>query len=171
MSTQPKAGEMLVGAYLKHVEDCEIVAYGQHSPNTGEQMELDVIGFQPEGDQEIIACEVATHIRGLNYGNADENRDKVVSKFRNAEKYIDDVFGTSHPRSYQFWSPIVRGGSATKLESLESELSEKLGHEVEMVINEDYTARIRELKSAAASSTGQQNELAFRVLQILGHMR
>ena len=57
---------MLVGAYLKHVEDCEIVAYGQQSPNTGEQMELDVIGFQPEGDQEIIACEVGTHICGLN---------------------------------------------------------------------------------------------------------
>jgi hypothetical protein len=171
MSTQPKAGEMLVGAYLKHVEDCEIVAYGQHSPNTGEQMELDVIGFQPEGDQEILACEVATHIRGLGYGSSDENKDKVISKFRNAEKYIDDVFGTSHPRSYHFWSPVVRGASATKLEELEGTLSESLGHEVEMVINEDYSAKIRELKSVAESVTDQQNELAFRMLQILGHMR
>ena len=82
MATQPKAGEMLVGAYLKHVEDCEIVAYGQHSPNTGEQVELDVIGFHPEGDQEIIACEIGTHIRGLNYNDSDENRDRVISKGR-----------------------------------------------------------------------------------------
>ena len=171
MATQPKAGEMLVGAYLKHVEGCEIVAYGQHSPNKGEQMELDVIGFHPEGDQEILACEVATHIRGLGYGNSEENREKVSAKLRNAEKYIDDVFGTSHPRSYQFWSPVVRGASATKLEELEETLSESLGHEVEMVINGDYSERIHKLKSVAASSTGQQNELAFRILQILGYMR
>lgn len=37
MTVQPKAGEMLVGAYLRLSEECEVVAYGQHSPVAGDQ--------------------------------------------------------------------------------------------------------------------------------------
>lgn len=65
MSTQPKPGEMLVCAYLKLVEECEIVAYGQHSQLEAEQMEVDVIGIQPDGKREVSTCEVSTHLLGL----------------------------------------------------------------------------------------------------------
>lgn len=99
MATQPRAGEMVVGAYLKIIEECEVVAYGQHSPIEGEQMEVDVIGIHPN-TQEIITCEVATHLRGLGYGNAEENRRRVEAKFRNAEQYVDRVFGSS--QSHRF---------------------------------------------------------------------
>ncbi|MFC6794805.1 hypothetical protein ACFQFH_11265 [Halobaculum halobium] len=107
MATQPRAGEMLVGAYLKLIEECEVVAYGQHSPLEGEQMEVDVIGIQPSGGREVITCEVATHLRGLGYGTAAENGDRVAKKFTRAERYVDRVFDAADTHRFQFWSPNV----------------------------------------------------------------
>lgn len=171
MATQPKAGEMLVGAYLKLVEECEIVAYGQHSPIEGEQMEIDVIGIQPEGEREIIACEVATHLRGLGYGNARENREKVAAKFRNAEAYVDRAFDTSETHRFQFWSPNVSNSSEQELREMATEFEDRTDIKLELVINAQYTERINELQKAAASTYSQRNELAFRFLQILEHLK
>ncbi|WP_436908194.1 hypothetical protein [Halosimplex marinum] len=170
MATQPKAGEMLVGAYLKLVEECEVVAYGQHSPLSGEQMEVDVIGFQPDDEPEVITCEVATHLRGLGYGNATENRDRVEAKFTNAEAYVDRVFGSSESHRFQFWSPKVPNASAEKLETVATEFEARTDTELELVMNGEYADRIEELRDVAASTYAQRNELAFRFLQILEHL-
>jgi len=169
MATQPRAGEMLVGAYLKIVEQCEIVAYGQHSPIAGDQMEVDVIGIHPER-QEIITCEVATHLRGLGYGNAAENRDRIESKFRNAESYVDRAFGSTESHRFQFWSPKVPNASAVKLREVAADFEDRTETELELVINGTYTNRIDELRAAAAETYAQRNELAFRLLQILEHL-
>lgn len=161
---------MLVGAYLKLVEECEIVAYGQHSPIEGEQMEVDVIGIQPDGKQEVITCEVATHLLGLGYGNSEKNRDTVAAKFRNAETYVDRVFGSSESHRFQFWSPKVPSKSEKKLEDVASEFKDRTDTKLELVMNKQYTERINELQKAAASTASQTNELAFRILQILEHL-
>jgi hypothetical protein len=172
MSTQPKAGEMLVGGYLKAVEECEIVAYGQHSPIAGEQMEVDVVGLHPEDDQAVVACEVATHIRrGLGYGTAAENRDRVASKFRNVESYVNRAFPTAESYRFEFWSPKVGGKSATKLADVATEFEARTGHELELVINGSYTERIGEMREAAGATAAQGNELGFRFLQILEHLQ
>ena len=171
MATQPRAGEMLVGAYLKLVEECEIVSYGQHSPIEGEQMEVDVIGVQPHGEQAVITCEVATHLRGLGYGNSEENRDRVASKFRNAQAYVDRVFGPAETHQFQFWSPNVPKSSADKLEQVANDFQNRTDSQLELVINETYGERINELRTVASSTYSQRNELAFRFLQILEHMK
>jgi hypothetical protein len=162
---------MLVGAYLKLVEECEIVAYGQHSPVAGEQTEVDVIGIQPAGERAVITCEVATHLGGLGYGNSDENRDRVAAKFRNAEQYVDLVFGPSESHRFQFWSPNVPNASATKLETVATEFRERTDSELELIVNDDYADRIDDLRDVAGSTVSQRNELAFRFLQILEHLR
>jgi hypothetical protein len=161
---------MFVGAYLKLIEECEIVAYGQHSPLEGEQMEVDVIGIQPDGKQEVITCEVATHLRGLGYGNSDENRERVRDKFRNAEAYVERVFGPSESHRFQFWSPNVPEKPAEKLEAVADEFEERTDVELELIMNGRYADKIQKLRREAASTYSQRNELAFRFLQILEHL-
>lgn len=60
------------------------------------------------------------------------------------------------------WSPIVRRGLLTEIE-------DKLT--VELFINGSYSAAINELRNAARLSTADINNPAFRVLQILEHLR
>jgi hypothetical protein len=162
---------MLVGAYLKIVEECEIVAYGQHSPIEGDQMEIDVIGIQPNGKQEIITCEVATHLRGLGYGTAAENAEKVEAKFKHAEEYVDRTFGGKESHRFQFWSPNVPPASETQLNDVADEFKNRTDTELELVINSEYANRIDALQQRAASTVSQRNELAFRFLQILEHLK
>lgn len=171
MSVQPKAGEMLVGAYLKLVEECELVAYGQHSPIAGDQMELDVVGFQPEGDQRIIACEVATHLGGLGYGTAEQNRERVAKKVRNADAYVERAFPSAASVRYEFWSPVVQPKSAGKLAEVAETFAAETGRELELVVNGTYRERVDELRALAGETQAQHGELAFRFLQILEHLR
>ena len=161
---------MLVGAYLKIVEECEIVAYGQHSPIEGDQMEIDVIGIQPDGNQEIITCEVATHLGGLGYGNATKNAERVASKFTHAEEYVNRTFGKASHR-FQFWSPNVPSASETQLNDVVEEFESRTGTELELVINSEYTDRVVSLQKRAENTVSQRNELAFRFLQILEHLK
>jgi len=162
---------MLVGAYLKIIEECEIVAYGQHSPIEGDQMEIDVIGIQPDGEQEVITCEVATHLRGLGYGTATENAEKVASKFKHAEEYVDRTFGRNESHRFQFWSPNVPPASETQLNDVADEFKNRTDTELELVINSEYATRIEALQERAESTVSQRNELAFRFLQIMGHLK
>jgi hypothetical protein len=53
-------GESLVGAYLRHVEKCQVVVY--NSFFTDQQGEVDVVGLR---GHEAIVCEVTTHIKGM----------------------------------------------------------------------------------------------------------
>lgn len=71
---QTQIGELIVGAYLRVINDCELVSYNQRSKEAGRQMEVDVLGVEStDGEQTVYACEVVTHIRGSLYsGSPDE---------------------------------------------------------------------------------------------------
>ena len=61
-----------------------------------------------------------------------------------------------------FWSPVVRPGVRQELEKIKG---------LELVINKDYTDYIEALKELAKKGTHDTGNPAFRVFQILGHLR
>ncbi|MEZ3163082.1 hypothetical protein ABNG03_01120 [Halorubrum sp. RMP-47] len=105
--TRAQPGEQLVGAYLRVVEECDLVTHNQRSMERGDQMELDVLGVKstPEG-QRIVACEVVTHLDGqlysgtpstdewAEYGNASYqySLEQISEKFERVVGYLDVVF-------------------------------------------------------------------------------
>lgn len=60
-----------------------------------------------------------------------------------------------------FWSPVVRRGLVPKLKATGFEL----------FINETYSRAIEDLRAKARTSSADANNPAFRVLQILEHVR
>jgi hypothetical protein len=156
-------GEYLVGAYLKFELDCGVVDYNTRPPGGGLQGlgELDVIGFDL-ANRRIYLCEVTTHLDGLQIGKgADATISKIVGKHQrqrnHAEKYLSDF----SPR-FMFWSPVVRRGLAIRLKSIDG---------LELFINGSYREAVDRLRLRAKSSTSDENNPAFRVLQILEHLR
>jgi predicted ATPase len=60
-----------------------------------------------------------------------------------------------------FWSPVVRPGLVKELDNAGFEL----------FINEKYSEAISQLRRKARASTADANNPAYRVLQILEHLR
>lgn len=183
---------MLVGSYLRLVEGCELVTYNQRSHEQGDQMEIDVIGVETtsSGEQIVYTCEVVTHIDGLHYsGDPDTDRwaeygnddyqhtlERIWRKFQSDREYIVELFDSADSYVYQFWSPVVRGNRDEKfllggLYDMADEFEEETGTELELVINEEYASRMKELQMAASNTEKDYGELGFRILQILGHLR
>ena len=160
MSTE--MGELLVGAYLKVIEECDVVAYNQRLPGGGMAGlgELDVIGLRFR-DHTAILCEVTTHIGGLTYGKSTSDtlsriRDKHLRQRGYAEARLHDFPN----RVYQFWSPRVPTGLLTAgLAAIDPEL--------QLVINAGYTERVDRLRAAARARLNDEGNDAFRLLQIL----
>ncbi|WP_254809730.1 hypothetical protein [Natronosalvus amylolyticus] len=173
MTTQPKAGELLVGAYLRVVKECELVMYNQRSSRQGDQLEIDVIGVTDteDGDQEVYICEVTTHLGGLRYGTYQESYDNLRKKFRNDRDYITEIFDSADTYKFQLWSPVVPFGLEKRLPELDTVFEGIDNMELELVINEDYSNRIDTLQVKASSTKKQFGELGFRLLQILEHTK
>lgn len=192
MTSQPESGELLVGSYLRLVEGCELVTYNQRSHEEGDQMEIDVIGVEttPSREQIVYTCEVVTHIDGLHYsGSPDTDRwaeygnedyqntlERLWRKFNSDREYITELFDSADSYVYQFWSPVVRGNRDEKfllggLFDMAELFEEETGAELELVINEKYAERMKELQSLASKTEKDYGELGFRILQILGHLR
>lgn len=185
--THPQPGEQLVGAYLRVVEECDLVTYNQRSMERGDQMELDVLGVEstPEG-QRIVACEVITHLDGQLYSGspdgdewADYGNDsyqysleRITEKFERVVGYLDVVFDDLSLAEIQLWAPYVSEGYQTDGLAEVVERTER-DHEpaVRLVINDDYTERIEELRDAAGASSKDYSETGFRFLQILEGLR
>jgi hypothetical protein len=184
MTEQPESGELLVGAYLKLVVDCELITYNQRSKEQGEQMEIDVIGINttPGGERVIYTCEVVTHLNGLHYsGSPKTDRweefgasdfqhtlERIERKFNSDREYVRELFDSADSYVFQFWSPVVPVGHRTN--GL-SKLAEEFNEELELIINDDYTQRINELREVAAETEKNHGELGFRLLQVLEHLR
>lgn len=157
-------GEELVGAYLTEVKHCDFVAYNVHPSGGGVKglNELDVIGLDLNGKKAYL-CEVVTHLRGYRFGGSTSKAvDRVLRKHRLQTRYAkENLPGFDH--QYMFWSPRVAVGP----------LSEGLGkiEKLELVINEDYSRRIEELREEARKDPRATSNSAFRLLQILGHLR
>jgi Holliday junction resolvase-like predicted endonuclease len=152
-------GESIVASYLRYVAGCELVL---HNTFTGEgQGEIDVIGLIPT-KREVIFCEVATHICGLQYGTGEETVERIKRKFERAATFGQKMFG-SDVRRYEFWSPAVRAGLLDGLTRVAREAPEPF----ELVVNSAYEKRVRALIEKAAKNTSATSDPAFRLLQIL----
>ena len=180
-------GELLVGAYLRITQDCELVTYNQRSREQGDQMELDVLGMRTnESGQTVFACEVVTHLHGLRYTGTPKNDqwseygskqyqftlEKTLKKFRADNKYVSEMFGDADEHIYQFWSPHVPEGNLTDgLTEVKSTFNSETDAKLELIINESYTHRIDELRESASNTRKDYGEPGFRILQILESLR
>lgn len=106
---------------------------------------------------------VVTHILGLQYKSPTETIKKIRDKTKNQKQYARKYLHHFSTPRYMFWSPRVPVGFLT------TEL--KKIHGLEPVINEEYTQRVRDLEAKAAKATYNAGNPAFRLLQILGHLR
>lgn len=153
-------GEDLVGAYLTRVVGCSLV---QFNLRTGvNQGEIDVVGFRLSGGAvtELWLCEVSTHTRGLG-GYRGDAAGKISSKIASVKSFAD----TQYPgieRHIEVWSPKVAPAMLAKLEATRAEHPD-----VELVANQDYAARVRELSLRARQESAYNDSPSFRLLQIL----
>jgi hypothetical protein len=156
-------GEDLVGAYLRQVQHCDLVAF---NTRTGKgQAEIDVVGVRLEqgGPRQAWFCEVSTHTSGLG-GYGGDPVKKLTAKLRSVRDYAAEVFpGVEH--NVEFWSPRVRPGLLPGLEAL------RLKHGVTLVVNEVYTERVGELVTLARKTSAFSDHPSFRMLQILTHLK
>lgn len=159
-------GESLVGSYLRYVEECDFVHYQTHDSGQGE---IDVIGMRLR-DRRVWLCEVAIHLAGLEYGKGYAgSRDKVRQKIDRAEEFAKKLF-SDQQTTYEFWSLRVPSGLVTMLHELEQEYRAR-DLDVTFVVNEMFTERIEALRSKAAATERATAEPAFRLMQILTHLR
>ena len=159
-------GDLFVGAFLKEVRSCDLVDYNVRPPGGGRagQFEFDVLGLR-FGDGTAFLCEVATHLKGLNYGVGSNQAilDKIKDKHRRQRDYASDHLGKFPNLHYMLWSPRVPKGFLTKgLARLEG---------LELVVNEDYTRAVAELRDRAGNTTRRTGNDFFRALQILEYLR
>ena len=161
-------GESLVGSYLRYVVGCEVVVYNTHTPE--QQGEIDVIGLRYGEPRAVWLCEVITHLQGTDYGGGyEEPSRKIKDKIARARAFADQAFpGDRH--HYEIWTPIAPSGIVTRFQQLaEAYVSEEL--DVSFVANLDYTARLQDLLDHARRGTKATSEPAYRMLQILTHLR
>jgi hypothetical protein len=187
-------GELLVGAYHKRINGCEVVSYNNRSEEQGNQMEADVIAIDNDRDtgrQHVYVCEVVTHMSGKLYsGTPDDgwwteftntkahqySLQKLQRKFLEDYRYVNDTFANADDHSYQFWAPVVTGwergsGLINGLEELGNRFEDETGEELELIINQDYTERIQNLREKANGDTSDHGAPAFRFLQILENLK
>jgi hypothetical protein len=154
-------GENLVGAYMRQVRDCHTVAYNTFLP--WGQGEIDVIGVALAAGvtrPRVYLAEVATHLDGLNYGGYDKSLSKIKAKLKAACRYAHEIYPHADA-TIEVWAPIVPSGLVTKLADCGGSL----------IANDTFTARVRELLSRARKTTKPSGDDAFRLLQILTHLR
>lgn len=188
-------GELLVGAYHKKRNGCEVVSYNNRSAEQGDQMETDVLAFNNQsgnGKRHIYVCEVVTHLDGGLYsGSPDDTEgwwmeysstssyhhslERLWRKFRDGHRYVSQTFPEAE-YSFQFWAPAVTGGQnygylIQGLDRLEEEFEEATGEGLELVINERYTDRIEKLREEAKDDTSNYGSPAFRFIQILENLK
>ncbi len=159
-------GEFLVGAWLKELKRCDFIQYNARLPEGGlpSLNEVDVIGLDLRSKIAYL-CEVTTHVRGVLYGTYQKTLEKIRHKFARDKIYAEKVLNDFPDRKYMFWAPVVPEGIlTTQLRELES-------NGVEIVINEEYAQRIEQLKEAARLKENDIGNPAFRLLQILEHVR
>lgn len=157
-------GEYLVGAYLKLRLECDFVDYNVRPPGGKLEglEELDVVGLNFKTGTAHL-CEVTTHIRGLGYVDYATTITRIKSKHARQRKYAAKFLREFRTFHYAFWSPVVPRGYLT------DQLEQVSG--LELVINGEYKKRISELQELARRIKHDVRNPAFRVLQIVAHMR
>lgn len=157
-------GEYLVGAYLKLICNCDFVEYNVRPPELGLKglQEFDIIGLNLKTKTTYI-CEATTHIQGVLYGSYENTVKKIKQKYLNQKSYAKNHLGEFKYFHYMFWSPRVPIGKLSKA------LMEIDG--LELIINENYTNKVDQLKQKAKVIKKDIGNPFFRTLQILAHLR
>lgn len=184
---QTQIGELIVGAHLRLIDDCELVSYNQRSKESGQQMEIDVLGVESSADEQtVFACEVVTHLDGTLYSgtpNTDEwdefgnegyqyTLERLWNKFEEDLRLLEDVFEDADQYVLQFWSPVIPRGHLTNgLSTLQKRFEDEHDVEIQLIINEKYASRVDDLRDRASETKKSYDEPAFRFLQILEHLR
>jgi hypothetical protein len=163
MPTDTEMGEYLVGAYLSVVEECDFVDYNIHPPGGGQRglEEFDVVAFNFE-KRTAFLCEVTTHIRGLLYKDYNTTVERISGKFKRQRTYAQERLAFMRKHRFMFWSPVVSSGLVERLKHIRG---------LELVVNEDYAKCIGQLQRSAKVYSHDVGNPAFRVLQILAHMK
>lgn len=152
-------GESLVGSYMRQVRGCHSVAFNTH---VSHQAELDVIGVSNgSGGVRVWLAEVAVHLEGLNYGGYETTAKKVAQKIAAARAYAGEVYPEAAETCFEFWSPVVPQGLVNRLAEVD----------VELVVNTAFTDRVNQLAAEAAKHTRITGDDAYRLLQLLTHLR
>jgi hypothetical protein len=158
-------GEYLVGAYLKEIKKCGIVDYNERQQGGGRrgQNELDVIGFDFT-NSEVYLCEVSTHIVDLSYGKGTEYTiQKIKDKFEVQQEYyntnLKDKFNQAH---FMLWAPKASKNILKGLGDCKN---------LKLVVNDKYTECVNELIKKSKKYTNPTGNPAFRLLQIISHMK
>jgi hypothetical protein len=158
-------GEYLVGAYLRLIMGCDFVEYNVRRPGgkLAGLNELDVMGLDFENKTAYL-CEVTTHLGGAQYGSGGRTTiENIRNKYAKLREYgRNHLPGVFPKRHFMFWSPNVSAG-------LEMELKKIRG--LELVVNDRYSTCVDELIKQASKITYETNNPAFRMLQILGHLK
>jgi hypothetical protein len=164
-SDMTEMGEFLVGAWLNLVKKCDIIQYNARLPGGGVKglSEVDVIGLDQRRKIAYL-CEVTTHLHGVLYENYPTTMKKLRSKFARDRKFASRMLRGFH-RKYMLWAPVVPEGKLT------AQLGGLVKEGIELVINKAYADKIEELKREAGDREEDTGNPAFRLLQILGHLR
>ncbi len=158
-------GEYIVGAYLKLIEECDVIDYNVRPTGGGVKGlgELDVIGMNFKTDT-VFICEVTTHLNGLLYGQGNAGTvKKIQDKHQRQQEYAKEFLSQFKHKQFMFWSPRVPKGAIT------NEISQI--PDLELIINEEYSKRVDELRALARTTTSDCGNVFFRTLQILEHLR
>ena len=157
-------GEQLVGAYLKVIRRCHFILYNVRPPGGGFKglEEIDVIGINLK-EKAVYLCEVATHLGGLDYGGNRTTINTLKKKYERLVQYADQFLPEFPERHFMIWSPYVPKGY----------LTEQLNQwdNLELIINHHYRRALNRLRKEAAARTNDEGNDAFRLLQIIGHLR
>lgn len=165
-------GESLVGSYMRYIRECEVLVYNTFLQ--GQQGELDIIAVKTD-PRCVWFCEVTTHITGggmLIVGPDRENStvSRTRKKLKRAREFADETFPGDEHR-FEVWSPRVPVGKTTMaFDEIVQEFSDE-GKALEFVINDVYTERIQQVIDHAKRNTSATSEPAYRLLQILTHLK
>ena len=160
-------GEYIVGAYLQIIKGCDLVCYNLRI-SEGKLKglnELDVLGLDLKNKTAYL-CEVTTHIKGLLYKNNNQTIKKIKDKYNFQKKYANKCLPKYFKKEYMFWSPVVPKGKLTKVFN-----KNKKFNGLKFVINEKYTECINELREKAKELSNDTGNTAFRLLQIIEHLK
>lgn len=165
-------GEELVAAYLQHIKGCE---FTQQNLYTDVQGEIDVVGINL-AEQTVYVCEVAIHLStGLQYtkGNRPNNVDKLTEKFLRDIDYAKKYFKAYQHHRFMLWSPIVRKSKEhakwdqeRDLNIVKEQVFAKRGETIELVVNDSFRDRLKELRDHAGSKTEELKNPVLRLFQI-----
>ena len=164
-------GESIVGAYMRYIRECEVVVYNTFLRDR--QGEIDVVALKTGDPRRVWLCEVTTHIGGMLYpgnGGADGTIAKLRDKLTRAREFAAVTF-PGDSLQFEIWSPRVAKGKLTTAFDVLGDEALELGMDLKFVINEDYTARMRELLAHAKQNSSATSEPAYRMLQVLTHLR